>query len=269
MADKQLKINRRPMDDSSDDEKMPMDGKRLTLGYWKIQGLASPARMMLVYKGIEFENKMYNVFEDDKVKVGFPGYDLSDWTSVKPNLGLDFPNLPYVIDHETGMNLSSSKSVYRYIARKFDIGVQSDPDLLVADMVVEQIGQIMGVESPLSRSGPFITLSYGDFSGNYPEDLWESNLTKYMKELPDLMGSLEGFMANKHFVTGHAISYADFVLFYMCVTHVKLTTPDWFTKTFPNLAGFHKRFGQLKGMRKWDKSPMSKLPFNNIMAKFK
>jgi len=269
MASKQLKINRRPMDDSSDDEKDPMDGKRLTLGYWKIQGLASPARMMLVYKGIEFENKMYDVIADDKIVTGFPGYDLSAWTEEKNNLGLDFPNLPYVIDHETGMNLTSSKSIYRYIAREFDIGVQSDPDLLVADMVMEQIGQIMGVESPLSRSGPFITLSYGDFSGKFSKEQWAKDKAQYIEELPSLMGSLDGFMANKHFVTGHAISYADFVLYYLTVTHVKLCTLDWFAEKFPNLAAFHKRFGRLKGMKKWERSPMSKLPFNNIMARFK
>ena len=152
MADKQLKINKRPKDDSSDDEKEENAGPRLTLGYWKIQGLASAARMMLVYKGIDFENKMYAVTTDKK-----GAYDLSAWLDVKFSLGLDFPNLPYVIDHKTEMRMTSSKSVYRYIAREFNIGVQSDPHLAVADMMLEMIGQVVYTVYILFIASPTVT----------------------------------------------------------------------------------------------------------------
>lgn len=258
-----FKINKRPKDDYSDDEKADNNGPRLTLGYWKIQGLASAARMMLVYKGVDFENKMYEVTTKANGE-----YDMSDWLDVKFKLDLDFPNLPYIIDNKTEMRLSSSKSVYRYIARQFGIGVQADPDLAVADMMLEMIGQVMGVESPLTRSSPFIVLSYGTFDGKYTQKDFEAAKAKYLEELPALLKPIEDFMANKHYVTGHAISYADFVLYYLCVTHTKLDAKV-FAANCPNLSGFHKRFGALDGMKKWHTSEYSKLPFNNVMAMFK
>jgi len=243
-------------------QQQPASEPRLTLGYWKIQGLASAARMMLVFGGVDFKNKMYAVGTTGDGK-----YDLSDWLDVKFKLGLDFPNLPYLIDNKTGLRFSSSKSIYRYIAREFNIGVQDDPHLAIADMMLEMIGQVIGVESPVTRSSPFIVLCYGNFDGKYPDKLWDQNKAKYLKELPSLLKEIEGFMQNKRFVTGYAVSYADFVLYYLCVVHVKLD-PEFLTN-FPNLAAFYQRFGALDGMVRWNQHELSKLPFNNVMAKFK
>jgi len=263
MADQAtLKINKRPKDDMSDDEKESPSTSTLELGYWKIQGLACPARMMLVFAGVDFNNKMYEVVADDN-----GDWDLSAWFDVKFKIDVPFPNLPYIIDSKTGLKFSGSKPVWRYIARKYGIGVQEDPYLSIADMMVEQIGQIMGVESPLSRSGPYVILSYGDFSGPYTEEKFLKAKEEYIKGLPELLKAIEEFMGNKKFVTGPGISYADFALYYLCVTHTKLD--DSFLETFPNLAAFYQRFGALEGIKKWHQTSMSKLPFNNKMAQFK
>jgi len=262
MADQaQLKINKRPKDDQSDDEKE--DSSTLELGYWKIQGLAAPARMMLVFAGVEFNNKMYEVKATSD-----NGWDLSDWFNVKFNIDVPFPNLPYIIDHQTGLKFSGSKTVWRYVARQYKVGVQEDPYLSIADMMVEQIGQVMGVESPLSRSGPYVIMSYGPFDGKaYTKERFEEAKATYIKELPELLKGIEEFMGNKKFVTGPKISYADFALYYLCVTHS--TLDDTFLTRFPNLAAFYKRFGALEGIKRWHKTSMSKLPFNNKMAMFK
>ena len=53
--------------------------------------MASPIRMLLEYVGVEYNNLMY-------VTGPAPDYDKSGWFSIKYNLGLDFPNLPYWID---------------------------------------------------------------------------------------------------------------------------------------------------------------------------
>jgi hypothetical protein len=59
--------------------------KPVVLGYWAIRGLAQVPRLLLSYTGVEFEDRHYvnsdKWFKDDKV-----------------HLGLDFPNLPYLID---------------------------------------------------------------------------------------------------------------------------------------------------------------------------
>ncbi len=56
------------------------------LGYWKIRGLAQPIRNVLEYAGEPYEDRLYE--QGDA-----PHYSRESWTSVKPNLGLDFPNV--------------------------------------------------------------------------------------------------------------------------------------------------------------------------------
>jgi len=243
-----------------DEERKKGRVARITLGHWKSQGPASAARMMLVFGDVDFENVMYEATATED------GYDVSSWTKAKFNLDLDFPNLPYLIDNKTGLKLTASKSIYRYLAKQFAIGVQDDGNMAIADMVQEMIGEVMGVEGPSNRSAPFIALSYGDFSGKYSDELWEENKAKYLEGMPSLLKDLESFMANKKFVTGHQISYADFSLYYLCLTHNALD-PE-FSKRFPNLSAFGARFAALEGMERWHCTEMSRLPFNNVMAKF-
>jgi len=275
MASKQHKINKRPKDDQSDDEDQKQDdSQRFELGYWKIQGLASSARMMLVFADVPFKNKMYEVTTKEGGKAMMGPYNLDDWVDVKFKKDLDFPNLPHFIDHQTGFRLTQAKSIYRYIARKFKIGVQEDPHLAVADAMLEMVGQVMGVESPLTRSAPFIALSYDGFGDNSSDKEWAAKKAKYIEDMGKAdqpvggtLKQIEEFMANKKFVTGYDISYADFCLYYLCVTHDKLDGD--FRKRFPNLGAFFQRMGALEGMKRWHQSSMSKLPFNNVMAKFK
>jgi len=203
-------------------------------------------------------------------KVMWGEWNLDDWNDVKHKKGLEFSNLPHFIDHQTGVKLTQAKTIYRYIARQFKIGVQDDPYLAIADMMVEMIGQVMGVENPLTRSAPFIFLSYDEFTGTSTTKEYEAKKAKYIKEMAtegQPFKQIEDFMANKKFVTGYEISYADFLLYYLCVTHSKLDTN--FSERFPNLGAFFKRMGELEGMKRWHQTAMSKLPFNNVMAKFK
>uniref|UniRef100_A0A8C8VVT6 glutathione transferase n=1 Tax=Peromyscus maniculatus bairdii TaxID=230844 RepID=A0A8C8VVT6_PERMB len=45
-----------------------------------------------------------------------PDYDQSQWLNDKFKLGLDFPNLPYLIDGSH--KITQSNAIMRYIARK-------------------------------------------------------------------------------------------------------------------------------------------------------
>jgi len=255
-----MKINKRPKDDVSDDEsgaqEQKTNEKRLTLGYWNIQGLGSPARMMLNYGGVDFENKTYNL------ELTEGGFSLKEWTDVKPNLGLDFPNLPYLKDSETGAHFTESSAIYRYIAREFKIGVQGDPQWAVADMMNAQINALMA-----PPHGSFIQLAYHDFSGNYPDELWKKNRADYIKALPDKLKGIEAFMKGRKFVTGDDISWADFPLYYLCYAHQKLDGDDFsFLKAFPNLAAFYQAMGELEQMKKWRTLEWSSWPCNNKIA---
>eukprot|EP00921_Rhytidocystis_pertsovi_P017290 GHVQ01027167.1.p1 GENE.GHVQ01027167.1~~GHVQ01027167.1.p1 ORF type:complete len:133 (+),score=7.45 GHVQ01027167.1:201-599(+) len=99
----------------------------LHLGYWNIRGLAQPIRLLLAYCQLEWKETRYELLESTKN----PGtWDRSQWTSVKYNLELDFPNLPWLIDGD--LKLTESTAILRHIARKFK------PELLgstICDMV--------------------------------------------------------------------------------------------------------------------------------------
>lgn len=74
----------------------------VTLGYWKIRGLAQPARLLLSYTNTPFTDVQYT----DKEK----------WLEDKANLGIEFPNLPYLIDGD--FKLSESSAIYKHIIRR-------------------------------------------------------------------------------------------------------------------------------------------------------
>lgn len=235
------------------DQKEDASSKRITLGYWAICGLGNTARMMLVYANEDFENVMYAAQEvkGDKETT----YDVSSWYDKKFTLGLDFPNLPYLIDTKTGAKFSESQSIYRYIARQFKIGSQEDPQLALADNACAVISD---------ATQKFVDASYG-FNGmkKYPEDK-----EKYLKDvLPAKVKLLETMLKDKKFICGDEISYADFHLYYYIFANLKMDG-KWI-EALPNLKAFYDNFGKLKFMERWNKTEYAKLPLNNIMAGFK
>ncbi len=62
-------------------------------------------RLILEYGGVDYEEKRYDIVNNPE-----------EWAKVKPNLGLDFPNLPYYIDGD--VKLSQSMATLRYLGRK-------------------------------------------------------------------------------------------------------------------------------------------------------
>ena len=76
---------------------------KITLGYWGFRGRAQVARHLLTYTGAEFEEKIYTKpeewFQKDKL-----------------NLGLFFPNLPYLI--EDNLKMTESMAICNYIVNR-------------------------------------------------------------------------------------------------------------------------------------------------------
>ena len=81
------------------------------LGYWKIRGLAAQIRYMFYYLKVDFTDTMYEVGDA-------PDFDRSCWFDVKPTLGFEYPNLPYLIDGET--KLTETAAIMMYVAKKYD-----------------------------------------------------------------------------------------------------------------------------------------------------
>ena len=76
----------------------------LKLGYWKIRGMGEPIKLLLEYLEVPYEWKEYTPknaqdwFENDKV-----------------NLGIEFPNLPYLIDGE--FKTAQTQTIMKYLGK--------------------------------------------------------------------------------------------------------------------------------------------------------
>jgi hypothetical protein len=110
--------------------------KPLKIGYWKIRGLIAPVRYILEYLGVPYEEVQYE--QGDA-----PDYDRSCWFSVKEKLGLDFPNLPYLIDGD--VQITESSAIMRYITNQYAskaFGGKKDVDSANIDMMFGVVSDI-------------------------------------------------------------------------------------------------------------------------------
>merc|ERR1711935_690279 len=142
----------------------------ITLAYWDIRGLANPIRMLLEYSGANYTDKRYNCGDA-------PGFDLSDWTNVKFKLGLDFPNLPYLIDGN--IKVTQSNAILRYLGRKFGLDGKTEADKVRVDMMCDNAMDF--------RNG-FVGLSYNpDFDNLKPGEVIKfANLVGFIKRMEAL-----------------------------------------------------------------------------------
>ncbi|CAI5777423.1 glutathione S-transferase Mu 1-like [Podarcis lilfordi] len=186
----------------------------MILGYWDIRGLAGAIRLLLEYTGTPYEDKQY-AFGDA------PDFDRSQWTNVKETLGLDFPNLPYLIDGE--MKITQSNAIIRYIARKHKIWGESEEEIIRMDMLENQL---MDVRMTFAR------LCYSpDFEKVKPE---------YVEQLSGELKLLSQFLGDRKWFTGKKITYVDF-LAYDVLERLWMFEPKYFDE-FPNLKNFLDHF---------------------------
>jgi glutathione S-transferase len=85
---------------------------QIVLGYWAIRGLAHSIRLVLHYTKTSFIDKRYEIGDA-------PDYSREEWLSEKEILGLDFPNLPYLIDDD--IKITQSKAILYYLGYKFNL----------------------------------------------------------------------------------------------------------------------------------------------------
>ncbi|XP_061435986.1 glutathione S-transferase Mu 1-like [Lethenteron reissneri] len=211
----------------------------LVLGYWDIRGLAHAIRLLLEYVGEEWEDKLYVVGDA-------PGYDRKAWLEQKHKLGLDFPNLPYLLDGD--VKLTQSNAILRHIARKHGLVGQTEKQQAMVDMLENEA---MDIRMRL------VYLCYGpDFAKNRPG---------FLESVPPKMQALSTFLGDKEWFTGDKLTYVDLVLYDVLDQHrlfdASLLLPH------PNLGQFLQRVEALDKIAAFMKSSrFIKSPINNRMA---
>ncbi|XP_078276600.1 glutathione S-transferase Mu 3-like [Rhinoraja longicauda] len=213
----------------------------MTLGYWDIRGLAQPIRLLLEHTGTAYEEKFYSCGDA-------PTYDRSGWIDVKTKLGLDFPNLPYLIDGDT--KISQSNAIMRHIARKNKLVPKTDAEKIRVDLLENQAMDF--------RMG-FARMCYNpDFEKLKPT---------YLKDLPAILKQFSEFLGKRSWFAGDNITFVDFLMYELLDEHV-VFEPKCLDE-HKNLKDFITRFEALDKIAAYMKSDrFMKGPFNNRMAKW-
>nr|AHH29301.1 glutathione S-transferase M2 [Macaca fascicularis]AHH29302.1 glutathione S-transferase M2 [Macaca mulatta] len=198
----------------------------MTLGYWNIRGLAHSIRLLLEYTGSSYEEKKYTMGDA-------PDYDRSQWLNEKFKLGLDFPNLPYLIDGTH--KITQSNAILRYIARKHNLCGETEKEKIREDILENQL---MDNRMQLAR------LCYDpDFEKLKPE---------YLEGLPEMLKLYSQFLGKQPWFLGDKITFVDFIA-YDVLERNQVFEPSCLD-AFPNLKDFISRFEGLEKISAYMKS---------------
>lgn len=192
------------------------------LAYWDARGLTQPIRNLLIFKGVEFEDKRYQFGPP-------PDYNREDWLKEKASLGFPFPNLPYYIDGDVKM--VQSLAIMRYLARKHDLGARNEQETQELDMLEQQARDLA------------MNLAMTLYS---PPDLAEAR-RKYEENLENVLRPWDEHLQGKLWVLGERITYVDFLLYEALDWNYELNASAF--QGFAVLMAYLKRFEQLPNLR--------------------
>ncbi|XP_039107065.1 glutathione S-transferase Mu 1 isoform X4 [Hyaena hyaena] len=198
----------------------------MIFGYWDIRGLAHAIRLLLEYTDSPYEEKKYTMGDA-------PDYDRSQWLGEKFKLGLDFPNLPYLIDG--AHRITQSNAILRYIARKHNLCGETEEEKIRVDILENEV---MDTRMSLAR------ICYNrDFEKLKPA---------YLESIPDKMKLYSQFLGMRTWFAGEKLTYVDF-LAYDVLDVLRIFEPKCLD-AFPNLKDFMARFEGLKKISAYMKS---------------
>ncbi|XP_010946562.2 glutathione S-transferase Mu 1 isoform X1 [Camelus ferus] len=198
----------------------------MILGYWDIRGLGHAIRLLLEYTDSVYEEKTYRMGDA-------PDYDRSQWLNEKFKLGLDFPNLPYLIDG--AHRLTQSNAIVRYIARKHNMCGETEEEKIRVDILENQAMDVR--------------LSLGELC--YHPD-FEKLKPGFLKEIPEKMKLFSEFLGKRTWFAGDKLTFVDFLAYDTLDWH-RIFEPKCLDE-FPNLKDFMSRFEGLKKISAYMKS---------------
>ena len=234
----------------------------IELGYWKHRGLLAALEIFCEHLGIDYVTNEYEVIELEDGSTDPQGnkYDRSAWFDVKYDLGLPYPNLPYLIDNKNNLRITDSFAILKYLGRKASAGLpKSIQEWAIAENLESILGDI--------RYGFSMVCYLGASPHNY-----------FQNKLPILLEGLANFLRSKNYLcTENKPTYVDFYAFEILDQHLAYKN-DIFEDYDPGnpevnslegLKNWHFRCSNLSAVRKYRNSvDYAEFPINNKMAKW-
>jgi len=185
--------------------------------------LIQPIKYLLEYCEFPYEDVQYDGLDDK-------------WNQEKEKLGLDFPNLPYLIDGET--KLTQSNAILRYIATKKggDLSGKNLHEQGIVNMLLEVAMDFRNTITRICYNNDYKNVLVG----------WTNNEQKKYHT------QFSKFLGNKKWMLGDHITFPEFHIFEL-LDQSHLMHADGF-KDFPNLVEYMNRFKELPTIKKFRNS---------------
>ncbi|CAF4764774.1 unnamed protein product [Rotaria sp. Silwood1] len=223
------------------------DKDQLVFGYWAARGRGEPSRLLLHYTKTPFTDKMYQMGDA-------PEYNRDDWLNEKYQLGLDFPNLPYLIDGE--VKLTQSNAILYYLGRQHNLMGNNPKEEALIMMLCEQAYDLRSI---------FAMLCYGP-NGDSPNEqkkFLETTLTKSLEQFDAY------FSKNKNkFAVGDQPTVADFQVFYYVDCSCSFDGGRALLDKYINVKEFLQRIRELPELKDYIIKSQAQLPMHLKHAKF-
>lgn len=219
---------------------------RPVLGYWAIRGLGQQLRCQFAYCGVDFEDKLYEVHQTEG------GWDRNSWLDVKQTFGMDYPNLPYIIDGQT--MITETVAIHRYIAKKYMPSLLGNTaaEMGRVEMLLAQVQDIKGKATTPAYAS--------EKEGDELKDMIADSVHPVLARLVEVT---EG----STWIAGNNLTWLDF--FYAEVLEYMDAILDGrFSAEFPSTRDYLARFRGLERVAAYYASAgVEKQAFNNKMAK--
>lgn len=205
----------------------------MILGYWGIQALNQPIRLLLAYLGQEYKEVTYK--------------DFAEWQEDKVKLGLNFPNLPYLVDGE--INLTESSAIPVYLCHK-----AGKNELLGKEGIDRSTHQqLVGVLKDLAD------LAWITIRAEIPEE----TLKIHRAKLDAKFAQIDKFLEGKQYLLGY-FTYADILLKYYSDIYNKLAAAlktDTFTLNLKEISAHNERVSEIPEIKNfYENAPQAKFP---------
>jgi len=215
----------------------------IILGGWKTRCATEPIRLLMEYLGVNYRNEIYELGPA-------PEFSRESWTKVKLSLGLDFPNLPYLID--SPIKITESIAIIRYLCHKFEprlLGSKLE-EIALVDMMTGVVYELIQYK---------LGYMYADNAGKVPK--------LKMEEITNTTKKFAKLLEERKYLIGDKLTYVDFLCIETLESIHDLIEPIF--ETYPSLKRYFNDIISIPNIHKYRNSERylkDPFPYNNKHA---